>query len=137
MVRIKASVTVSEVNDGAGTSSGNDTGCNVLMDVNGKNVYDQTLKASSNGPVDITSNFFEASEKNDVQFTQKCGDKPVGLTVDNMALQGQAKSDSGNGGSGTSSAAGSKSTNKDNLSSTNKPATFVVGLVAAMVVLFI
>lgn len=155
LIQVKANVSVSEMTQDNSSQQGSDNeddGCDLKMDVNGKNVYSDKLSATTKERFEITSDFFEAGDKQDIKFSQKCGKTPRSLTVDGMALQGQVMvansngggsgsgSGSGSGGSGgseTTSSDGSKNTDKGNFASSNKPAAFFMGLFAALVVLVI
>ena len=132
------------------------------MAVDGATVYDSSVSASA-GPVQITSNAVQTSDNPSIQMSQKCGDTPLALTVENVSISSQSNTqqsnptttdaangssgtgspggNGGNGGAGSGSGSGSgsnssgKSSKTGNFACTNEPATYVVGFIAGLIAL--
>ncbi|KAF4466163.1 hypothetical protein FALBO_6986 [Fusarium albosuccineum] len=156
MIHIVASILVGEASSAKLRRRAMKTGCNLLMQVNGENVYDESLSTTDGKFQEFDSSPIESSPNPEVKVTQKCGKNPSTLTINSVQIANESSVGSGSksGGSGSGSG-GSSSDGKDGKSSDSgsgsktgdeakasetgdpnagsKTATSIVGLVAAMV----
>ncbi|KAM0559869.1 hypothetical protein ACHAPJ_003817 [Fusarium lateritium] len=114
LIYIVASILVGDDSDSAKLRRrATKTDCTLEIQANGQSVYSEPLTTTNGKFQDVTSNGVQSSENPQVQLTQKCGDKPSPLTVNNVRLGNESgvKSStgggSGKGGSGSGSGSGS------------------------------
>ncbi|KAJ4264491.1 hypothetical protein NW762_005691 [Fusarium torreyae] len=114
LIYIVASILVGDESDSAKLRRrATKTDCTLEIQANSQSVYSEPLTTTNGKFQDVTSNGVQSSENPQVQLTQKCGDKPSPLTVNNVRLGNESgvKSStgggSGKGGSGSGSGSGS------------------------------
>ncbi|KAF5984116.1 hypothetical protein FBULB1_3464 [Fusarium bulbicola] len=110
-----ASILVGEPSSAKLRRRADKTDCTLQIQADGQNVYEEPLYTNNGQFQDVTSSGIQSSDKPEVQVTQKCGDKPSPLTVNNVrvgnesGVKSSAGSDSGSGGSGSGGSGGSGS----------------------------
>ena len=152
-VRIVVSVVVNEQVLAKMRRQLRETDCKLNMALNGETVYDQTLATTDGGTKELTSGPVKATENPTIEVTQKCGEKPVDLTVGDVTLAGESSAGQGDptttdsaaggsetGGSSSKGSGGSATSGKPsqtgNISSTNKPAICIASFIAGLIALF-
>ncbi|KAF5695061.1 hypothetical protein FDENT_619 [Fusarium denticulatum] len=126
LIYIVASILVGEPSSAKLRRRADKTDCTLQIQADGQNVYEEPLYTNNGQFQDVTSSGIQSSDKPEVQVTQKCGDKPSPLTVNNVRVGNESgvKSSAGSGGSGSSgSGSGSGSGNGGKGGSGDKTST--------------
>jgi hypothetical protein len=103
LIYIVASILVGEPSSAKLRRRADKTDCTLQIQADGQNVYEEPLYTNNGQFQDVTSSGIQSSDKPEVQVTQKCGDKPSPLTVNNVRVGNESgvKSSAGSGGSGS------------------------------------
>ncbi|KAI1024213.1 hypothetical protein LB504_005311 [Fusarium proliferatum] len=103
LIYIVASILVGEPSSAKLRRRAEKTDCTLQIQADGQNVYEEPLYTNNGQFQDVTSSGIQSSDKPEVQVTQKCGDKPSPLTVNNVRVGNESgvKSSAGSGGSGS------------------------------------
>ncbi|KAK2674523.1 hypothetical protein RAB80_009507 [Fusarium oxysporum f. sp. vasinfectum] len=83
LIYIVASILVGEPSSAKLRRRADKTDCTLQIQADGQNVYEEPLYTNNGQFQDVTSSGIQSSDKPEVQVTQKCGDKPSPLTVNN------------------------------------------------------
>ncbi|QGI87484.1 unnamed protein product [Fusarium fujikuroi] len=103
LIYIVASILVGEPSSAKLRRRADKTDCTLQIQADGQSVYEEPLYTNNGQFQDVTSSGIQSSDKPEVQVTQKCGDKPSPLTVNNVRVgkESGVKSSAGSGGSGS------------------------------------
>ncbi|KAF5708756.1 hypothetical protein FMUND_10431 [Fusarium mundagurra] len=103
LIYIVASILVGEPSSAKLRRRADKTDCTLQIQADGQNVYEEPLYTNNGKFQDVTSSGIQSSDKPEVQVTQKCGDTPSPLTVNNVRIGNESgvKSSAGSGGSGS------------------------------------
>ncbi|CCT74708.1 uncharacterized protein FFB20_02281 [Fusarium fujikuroi] len=103
LIYIVASILVGEPSSAKLRRRADKTDCTLQIQADGQSVYEEPLYTNNGQFQDVTSSGIQSSDKPEVQVTQKCGDKPSPLTVNNVRVGNESgvKSSAGSGGSGS------------------------------------